>query len=94
MHLLFHVYFMIHQTYQGFLLLSKDFFDGAVHNGSPVDVIKVIDEGTDSDGCDQVHCNLVWEVVGCNKPNCCNMLSDQCWTNQAYGTHLLVLERE
>ena len=94
MHLLFHVYFMIHQTYQGFPVLSKDFFDGAVHNGSPVDVIEVVDKGMDRNGCERVHCNLVWEVVCCNKLNCCKMLSDQCQTNQAYGTHLLVLERE
>ena len=85
---------MIHQTYQGFPLLSEDFFDGAVHNGSLVDVVKVVDEGTDSNGGEQVHCNLVWGVVGCNELNCCNMSNDQCQTNQAYGTHLLVLESE
>ena len=76
MHLLFHVYFMIHQNYQGFLPLSEDFFDGAIHNSSLVDVVEVIDEDMDSDGCEWVHCNLVWEVVGCNELNCCNMLSD------------------
>ena len=67
---------MIHQTYQGFPVLSKDFFDGAVHNGSPVDVVEVVDKGMNSDGCEQVHFNLVWEVVGCNEINCCKMLSD------------------
>ena len=85
---------MIHQTYQSFPLLSKDFFNGVVHNGSPVYVVKVVDEGTDSNGCQQIHFNFIKFVGRSNELNCYKILSDECWTNQAYSTHLLVLERE